>query len=327
MNTAQEAFRAFVTVITAVAAAICCGFIVKHVALAFDTTMLPTFFITAAIILGGMLLYFAVPWGTLFTKKRKSWSIPVSQRGTNHGWVSMPGQQGVYPTLAAQAAPTQPGVQAAPAGPSKTLAFFKEQGWLLAGFLFAAISLLCAFKAYGAEDPIPTWVACGVCVLASVSCFLVYAGSLEKALVATAKDYKSAVWLTLSVIAVGFSYLHADREGYSLWSSLSFYLSLVSAFLALLGTVGLLGSFMKAVGNGLAAGYSGKAGRWVQLFMVATTIALIGVAIYTFGKMETFEDIDNIGKWTELGSVAVFASLFLGGFIVLFGLLCKKISV
>lgn len=327
MNTVQEAFRAFVTVITAVAAAICCGFIVKHVALAFDTTMLPTFFITAAIILGGMLLYFAVPWGTLFTKKRKSWSIPVSQRGTNHGWVSMPGQQGVYPTLAAQAAPA--GTQTVKQ-PNLSVRLGEwinqhQKGTVmvfasLVGFAFLAASVILSVKAVNADQMSGYVMGAFFSLVIGTGILLAVFGKLGAVGTWAGKNL-GFVWLTISTLLAIYFGLSAYESAYIWhwnsweWVHVAFVSALISAFI----TGAYLAGYLPAIGTFFLHLHNGHWHIVLSLIVICFEVVLTAFTYWGITGSPVFDQFENglaSGDLTMLSAVVIVG---LVGFGIIFG--------
>jgi hypothetical protein len=192
--------------------------------------------------------------------------------------------------------------------------------WLLAGFISLALAVGVVIFGFGPDDYANHVVAVAVLLSMSVIFFMAEVGALKEYL----KPVVQTLWLIASVLA-GFLVIHAaNEEGLHAWNfpfGWYLFLSCLSAILAILLMVGLLGKAteMALTGGGKGFANLGKAiflqHGWTLGFFLWTVISLAAMWItLQAGRGDFFFALDMDDAQVEslatgFGLVAFFSAI------------------
>ncbi len=206
---------------------------------------------------------------------------------------------------------------------NNTFQFFWNNGFAVIGSGLLIWSIYSGISALEDLDPMWLWAQCVGCFVASMFCFVAQFGKLKSAeqFLMTGKGAQ-ALWLLASMFIAWFAFMHAERNGYHGWQSFTVGAALFSVFLAMLALFEALSPF----GSTLKKCTSGGYGRTVQAIFVFTCVLFISFVVYAVGKSHSFEDFDNIGKWTELSATGGIMAFIAGAFITIWCLTKKGVD-
>ncbi|MEZ0208669.1 MAG: hypothetical protein ACAH17_00625, partial [Candidatus Paceibacterota bacterium] len=204
---------------------------------------------------------------------------------------------------APQRAPRAPQAQAQQRqGPSAFDGFgtwVQEHGWLIAGFVFAFLSVICIIVAWNSDEKATSVIFAVAFGIASFFSFLASAGTLGDFMSTWAQEHKVPTLLAVALIAAfGFGWA-AWQEGYTSihdlgWLHVGFVTALAVVFLTVLYMSGVLSAFLVGVGTGIGKAFFFGYHPFLSLVLWGVLLMAGGLFVILAGHHEVFDSWDGL---------------------------------